>query len=41
VDFQTLKKYLKPDTIRIMELKDSVSADQARLGLAWLATNGF
>lgn len=41
VDFQVLKKYLKPDTIRVMELKDSVSAEKARAGLAWLSSNGF
>lgn len=41
VDFEMVKKYLKPDTIRILELKDSVSCEDASAGLAWLAGNGF
>jgi sugar phosphate isomerase/epimerase len=41
VDFGMVKKYLKPDTIRIMELKDSVSAQDATAGLSWLCAKGF
>lgn len=41
VDFGMVKKYLKPDTIRILELKDSVSGESAAAGLSWLRANGF
>jgi sugar phosphate isomerase/epimerase len=41
VDFEMVKMYLKPDTIRILELKESVSAESAGAGLSWLSANGF
>jgi sugar phosphate isomerase/epimerase len=41
VDFGMVKRYLKPDTIRILELKGNVSRGDASTGLAWLAANGF
>lgn len=41
VDFGMVKRYLKPDTIRILELKDSVSHEAAKTGLSWLSANGF
>lgn len=41
VDFGMVKKYLKPDTIRILELKQGVSSESASAGLSWLCANGF
>lgn len=41
VDFGMVKRYLRPDTIRILELKDSVSVEAAEAGLSWLSANGF
>lgn len=41
VDFGMVKRYLKPGTIRILELKDSVSSESAEAGLSWLSANGF
>jgi sugar phosphate isomerase/epimerase len=41
VDFKLLKRYLKPDTIRILEMRDDVSFDAAKAGVDWLREQGI
>lgn len=41
VDFGLLKRYLKPDTIRILEMRDEISFDDAKAGVEWLREQGI
>jgi len=41
VDFDMVKKYIKPDTIRIMEIRGEFTPSQARYGLRWLERKGI
>ena len=41
VNFEMLKKYVAPDTIRIMELRGDISEGEARKGAGWLRSQGF
>ncbi len=41
VDFDMVKKYIKPDTIKIMELRGEFTPSQARSGLRWLERKGI
>lgn len=41
VDFDMMEKYMEPDTIKILELRDDIAADAARAGLEWLRGRGF
>ncbi|MGK7345285.1 MAG: sugar phosphate isomerase/epimerase family protein [Candidatus Nitrospinota bacterium M3_3B_026] len=41
VDFESLRKHLKPDTIKILELGPGVPAEDARRSLEWLSERGF
>lgn len=41
VDFELLKRYLKPDTIRILEMRDEISFKSAKAGVEWLREKGI
>lgn len=41
VDFDMVKKHLRPETLRVMELNGDVSSEKARAGLDWLAEKGL
>lgn len=41
VDFAMLKKYLKPDTIKILELRGEVTEKQAKDSVEWLSRLGL
>ncbi|VAX22679.1 hypothetical protein MNBD_NITROSPINAE04-1375 [hydrothermal vent metagenome] len=41
VDFGSLRPYLKPDTIRILEMRDEISVERAKRGVEWLREQGI
>lgn len=41
VDFGMIEKYMKPDTIKILEMRDNITAEAARAGVEWLRARGF
>jgi hypothetical protein len=41
VDFDMVKSYLKPETIRVMELNQKVNSADAKQGIAFLKDKGI
>lgn len=41
VNFKSLKRYLKPDTIAILELRGDITCEQAQKGVDWLKSEGI